>query len=107
MASAVTVNMLSLLQLQFMFYLIRLRDGPFYFSEGRLGSFVLLRLFFAFGLCKNFFQRLKVVRDFFFPSFFSLHIYFKNVSLEKNRMEQKMIRVPQALLSLQADTSCI
>ena len=37
------------------------------------------------------------MHDFFFPSVFSLHIYFKNGSADMRRMEQKMLRSPQAL----------
>ena len=38
----------------------------------------------------------------FSQSVFSLHIHSKNVFPGMRRMEGKMIRVPQALLSLQA-----
>ena len=51
---------------------------------------------------QDFFEHLKVVHDFFFPLVFSLHItkseHFMRYAYTS--MEQKMIHVTQALLSL-------
>ena len=82
----------------------------FIFEGAGVGQFCLVKnFFFAFGLCKNVFLHQKVVHEFFFPLVFSLHVT-KNepfMRYANTSMEQKMIHVPQALLSLQAYTTCI